>query len=296
MLDWNDLKYVLALRDGGTMKRAAAFLKTDPTTVSRHIKRISTQLNADLFHLSKGGQWSLTPRGTELTILAQQFRDNLNRLHLGDTSLGESETVVITSLEFVLAHYLAPRVLGGIKSFPDTKISLLGSDKRLSLAYGEADIALRFGRPTEGQLLTSKVADVSFDIFIVPGYAPDNWIGMAEGLDWTPEMRLGFQHFGAPPRLRVSSFAAAREAAIATGFAAVGPGVIMRQGQRLEPMAGAETVTRSVWSVIHETRRYSQRLLAVRDWIRTAVLEAQSQDAENVVQIPALPNLRGRAC
>lgn len=130
----------------------------------------------------------------------------------------------------------------------------------------------------------------------MPGYTPDNWIGMAESLDWTPEMRLGFQHFGAPPRLRVSSFAAAREAAIATGFAAVGPRVMMRQGQRLAPLADAETVKRGVWSVIHETRRYSPRLLAVRDWIRTAVVEAQSQDVHSVIPIPALPNLRGRAC
>lgn len=276
------------------MKRAAALLKTDPTTVSRHIKRISTQLSADLFHLSKNGQWGLTPKGTELTILAQQFRDNLNRLHLGDAVLGESETVVITSLEFVLTHYLAPHMAVGMRCYPDTRIALLGSDKRLSLAYGEADIALRFGRPTEGQLVASKITDIPFASFARPGTTPSDWIGMSENLDWTPEMRLGFQHFERPPLLRVSSFAAAREMAAATGLAAVGPPVIMRHGNRLAPLPGVKSVNREVWSVIHETRRYSARLQAVREWVRKAMVDAQAAQFDDPIQANIPPQLRGR--
>lgn len=282
MLDWNDLKYVLALRDGGTMKQAAVLLKTDPTTVSRHVKRISTLLNTDLFRMMKGGKWVLTPRGVEVTILAQKFKENLDKLYLGNAELDESETINITSLEFVLTHYLAPYLDGGLACFPDTKISLVGSDKRLSLAYGEVDIALRFGRPTEGQLLTSKIADVSFEMFAKNGVTSTDWIGMQEDLDWTPEMRLGHEHFGKPPVVRVSCFAAAREVAAATGLAAIGPAVVMLSGSKLVKLPNSPQVEREVWSVIHETRRHSQRLSAVREWIKIAVIETQNKHKRQI--------------
>jgi DNA-binding transcriptional LysR family regulator len=284
MLDWNDLKYVLALRDGGTMKQAAVLLKTDPTTVSRHVKRISTLLNADLFRMMKGGNWVLTPRGVEVTILAQKFKENLDQLYSRNGEVEESETINVTSLEFILTHYIAPHLSAGLACFPDTKITLIGSDKRLSLAYGEVDIALRFGRPTEGQLLTSKIADVCFEMFATPDVTPTDWIGMQPDLDWTPEMRLGHEHFGKPPVVRVSSFAAAREAAAATGLAAIGPCVIMRNGSPLVKIPNSPEVEREVWSIIHETRRHSQRLSAVREWIKNAVLETQSLQRQNALE------------
>lgn len=285
MLDWNDLQYVLALKEGRTMKQAAVRLKTDPTTVSRHIKRVSSRFGTDLFKMRKGGHWEMTSHGAELTILAQSFKNGLDQLNGDDGVSAENETIVITSLEFMLTHYLAPHIADGIRCFPETKLSLVGSDKRLSLAYGEADIALRFGRPTEGQLIASKIADVSFEAFARPGVAPKGWIGMQEDLDWTPEMQLGLNHFGKLPALRVSSFAAAREASIATGLAAVGPAVIMQSGYHLEPLQNVTPVLREVWSVIHETRRTNQRLLAARSWIKQAVIEAQRLRANGYTRL-----------
>ncbi|UWQ99853.1 LysR family transcriptional regulator [Rhodobacteraceae bacterium S2214] len=277
MMDWNDLQYVLALKEGGTMKQAAILLRTDPTTVSRHIKRIAIHFETDLFKMQKGGKWVLTTQGEELTTLAKNFKKGLDQFQLGEGGSTECETIVITSLEFLLTHYLSPKIESGMNCFPDTKLSLVAADRRLSLAYGEADIALRFGRPTEGHLITSKIADISFDLVQLRGTKPKEWIGLQEDLDWTPDMRGGVGHFGKPPILRVSSYAAAREAAIATGHATVGPSVIMREGGQLETMPDTSPVHREVWSVIHETRRLSQRLAAVRTWIKNAVLEMQLQ-------------------
>ena len=274
MLNWNDLQYVLALKEGKTIKHAAELLGADPTTVSRHIKRISSDFQFTIFRLNKGGDWRLTPKGEELTELAFEFKNRLNQFQLNDETPSENEVVTITSLEFLLTHYLAPHLDKGMACFPDTNISLKGSDRRLSLAYGEADIALRFGRPKEGQLIASKVAEISFELFAPIGEAPREWIGLEEELDWTPEMLFAFDYFGGPPRLRVSCFQAARVAATVTGFATVGPRSVMEFGGHLERIRDTPVAKREVWSVIHATRKFSRRLSAVREWIKQSVAEA----------------------
>jgi DNA-binding transcriptional LysR family regulator len=201
----------------------------------------------------------------------------LHKIQIGGGGSNEWETIVITSLEFLLTHFLSPKLKSGMNCYPETRLALVASDRRLSLAYGEADIALRFGRPTEGHLIASKIADVNFEFVRMQGSNSSEWIGLPEDLDWTPEMQCGLNHFGKQPILRVSCYAAAREAAISTGLAAIGPTVIMREGGMLEAVPNVPPVHREVWSIIHETRRLSQRLTAVRAWIKSAVLETQLQ-------------------
>lgn len=272
MIDWNDLKYVMALRDGKTIKHAAELLKTNPTTVSRHIKKLSGQLGSTLFLLSKSGDWHITPKGEKLCQIAQNVRANLDHLVETEQSSLEEETVVVTSLEFLLTHFVARHLGRARRAYPHLNISLRGSDRRLSLAYGEADIALRFGRPQEGQLLASKVAEIEFDVFHAGTSQPSrNWVGLHEDLDWTPEMQMGFETFGGPPSIRVTSFSAAREAAFATNYATIGPAIVMEAGGKLRRSAILPGITREVWSVIHESRRTSESLQAIRECLKVSI-------------------------
>ena len=296
MIDWNDLQYVLALRDGGTMKQAAALLKTDPTTVSRHIKTLSQRFDQNIFELEKSGQWKLTPTGDELVLLAEMFKNRLDSLQSTESELAPDQTITVTSLEFLLAHYIASSMNRPISGYPNVGLRLIGSDRRLSLAYGEADIALRFGRPVEGQLLASKIASIEFSVYAYPGKSPTEWIAMHEDLDVLPEMKLGFSIFGVPPSIRVTSYAAAREAAKATGLAAIGPCVVLQQGGFLTRVSDIAPVYRGVWSVIHETRRFSKQLKVTRDWLKESILTAQEKYRLAEVASQAVPDLRQRPC
>lgn len=292
MIDWNDLQYVLALRDGGTMKQAAVLLKTNPTTVSRHIKSISAALDVTLFHLEKSGNWVLTPSGENVVGLAETVKNKVDRLKSMSGETIDRKSVTVTSLEFLLTHYIAPQLGERIPEFPDTVIDLVGSDRRLSLAYGQADIALRFGRPEEGQLIASKVASMKFGTYAHIGTYPTEWIGLHEDLDQLPEMQLGRATFGRPPSIRVSSFAAAREASIATGLAAIGPPIVMLREGFLAPIDGIPSVDRDVWSIIHESRRFSQRLRATREWLKVAIATNQKKESQKLKFAHGVPNLK----
>ncbi len=278
MLDWNDLQYILALDEGKTMRRAAELLNTNPTTVSRHLKALSEEREAVLYTRDKDGLCALTSEGKQLRELAKDFRSRLQELDVSHQQDDQTAEVTITSLEFLLTHMLAPDLAQGMASYPDTKINLIGSDRRLSLAYGEADLALRFGRPSEGQLIASKIAEVEFHIWGPAGHKSEDWIGLEEELDWTPEMRLGMAHFQKAPILRVSSFTAARNAAISLGYNFVAPfAVAVTKWEHVSPL-DVDPVKREVWSVIHETQRHSQRLAAVRAWAKTAVQDTLNKD------------------
>lgn len=273
MLDWNDLQYVLALDEGKTMRRAAELLQTNATTVSRHIKALSEERGAALFTRDKDGHCYLTHEGKQLRELAIDLRDRLQELDARAETRREHEIVTITSLEFLLTHMLAPKIDQGMASFPDTRIHLIGSDRRLSLAYGEADMALRFGRPSEGQLIASKIAEVEFHIWQPVHLKANEWVGLEEELDWTPEMQMGAAHFGKPPAIRVSSFVAARNAAISLGYNFISPAAVVCPQWESFSAVDCEPVKREVWSVIHETQKHSQRLAAVRLWAKNAVHE-----------------------
>jgi len=277
MYDWNGFQYVLALDEGGTMRQAANLLGTNATTVSRHVKRMSEVHGVMLFTMHKGGNWVITPEGKELLRLALGFREKLRKLDLSKGADVDRQPITVTSIEFMLAHYLAPHVSDILDECPDVDISLLGADRRLSLAYGEAHLALRFGRPTEGNLLASRIAGIRFRVWAPPRTQPKRWIGLQESLDWTPEMKMGHEFFGCPPSLRVSSFAAARRAAIDTGFGAIGPTAVMLADDALAPVEGTTIVERDVWSVIHESNKLNMRLVSVRDWARCAVLGTQAK-------------------
>ncbi len=275
MLDWNDLQYVIALQEAGTMKRAAELLKTDPTTVSRHIKRLSKSLGVSLFVMQKGGKWIMTPEGENLFNLASEFNQRIETIKLFGLTAGAQRTVRITSIEFLLVNYLATDLATAAQRFPKTNIELVGSDKRLSLAYGEADIALRFGRPQEGNLIASKIAEVTFQIWSPEGFDGNEWVGLHSDLDWTPEMRYARAFFNRPPIVRVTSYSAARNAADSLQVATVGPSSVMAFSETLVPYTKTGPMTRDVWSVIHESRRHDQHLAQVRDWTREAVLNRQ---------------------
>lgn len=291
MLDWNDLQYILALDEGKTMKRAADLLQTNATTVSRHIKALSVQMDTVLFTRDKDGLCHLTPQGKQLLTIAREMRERLRSLDVPTNGDDVGEIIKITSLEFLLTHFLAPN-LADVSGVGDgTRVHLIGSDRRLSLAFGEADLALRFGRPVEGQLIASKVAEVAFHAWSARGCTSNDWVGLDEELDWTPEMQFGFAHFGRAPAFRVSSFSAARNACLSLKLNVIAPAQVICPCWENFQINDVEPVTREVWSVIHESRKLDKRLATVRAWAKDVV-----QSGLSLHKDPEMPSgIDGRA-
>jgi len=81
MLDWNDLRYFLAVARGGSTLAASRTLRTSQTTVARRIAALEQALGVTLFEKRQAG-YALTPAGEDLLPRAEQVQQGVGALRL----------------------------------------------------------------------------------------------------------------------------------------------------------------------------------------------------------------------
>jgi DNA-binding transcriptional LysR family regulator len=144
MLDWNDLKYFLAVARGGSTLAAGRELRVSQTTVARRIAALEKALKLALFEKRPAG-YALTPAGTELLDHAEQ----VEAAALGLASAADSRTrdlsgtVRLTAEEIFSVTLFAPLLRELRDLHPEILIDLDSGQALRDLGAGEADIALR---------------------------------------------------------------------------------------------------------------------------------------------------------
>jgi DNA-binding transcriptional LysR family regulator len=143
MLDWNDLKYFLAVaRDGSTLA-AGRSLRVSQTTVARRIAALEQALGLPVFEKRQAG-YALTPAGQSLVERARQV-DHAATSFIEAAAAQKrdtSGTVRITTQE-IFMMLLAPMLRELHDRHPEIMIELDDSQDFRDLGEGEADIALR---------------------------------------------------------------------------------------------------------------------------------------------------------
>jgi DNA-binding transcriptional LysR family regulator len=144
MLDWNDLRYFLAVAEGGSTLAAGRALRVSQTTVARRIAALEQALGIHLFDKRQAG-YTLTAQGEALLPHAQEVAAFANRFSEAAASYSRDVrgTVRITSEEIYTQGIIAPMLREFHERYPEIMIELdTGQDVR-DLGAGEADVALR---------------------------------------------------------------------------------------------------------------------------------------------------------
>lgn len=186
---WDDLRYLLALERTGSAQAAADLLCTSATTVSRKISAISERLNEKVV-VKTNNQWVLTPVGRRLFDIGVKLERSI--ADLGDWYISGEHAgeIMITSLDFINRTILFRRLHDFHTNYPEIKLNLHSSNANLSLAFGEADVAIRLARPTSGRLHAKKLSDLKYSFFCPEGGKATEWIGREEKLEWLPELKM----------------------------------------------------------------------------------------------------------
>ena len=144
MLDWNDLRYFLAVAREGSTLAAGRALRVSQTTVARRISALEQAIGFPLFEKRQAG-YVLTPAGEALVEQAGQVEQSVAGLE--EAAAGHardvSGTVRITSEEIYAQGLLSPLLRDLHDRHPDIVIELDNSQKVVDLGSGAADIALR---------------------------------------------------------------------------------------------------------------------------------------------------------
>ncbi len=185
MLDWNDLRYFLAIARGGTLARASRDLGINATTVGRRLVALEEEVQARLFDRTPDG-YVLTPSGRDLLPRAERMEGEaiaLDRDVIGADQRA-SGAVRLTATEMLASRFIMPHMPRFHATHPEITLELECTTRVVSLARREADIALRLARPREENVVGRRLANVPLSLYAAPSYVAER------GLPEDPDVSL----------------------------------------------------------------------------------------------------------
>jgi DNA-binding transcriptional LysR family regulator len=283
-LDWDDLRYVLAVANAGSLAGAAHHLGVNHTTVLRRVSAFEKRLGVRLFERLPTG-YVLTAGGEELIAGARHIDDTVATLErkLAGRDLRLSGTVRVTTTDTLMASIL-PEILAEFRTaHPGIQTEIALSNLMLNLTKRDADVAIRPAKHPPETLLGRRVAKVAFAIYGSPHYlarrrnpgdlAAHQWVGPDDSLaDTSVAQWMRSELAESEIALRADSLLALRQAAQAgLGLAAL-PCYLADASRDLVcvhgPIAAMET---ALWILTHEDLRHTARIRAFIEFAARAL-------------------------
>jgi DNA-binding transcriptional LysR family regulator len=282
-IEWDDLRYVLAVAESGSLAAAARALGVNHTTVLRRVTAFEERLGLRLFERLPTG-YALTAGGEELVAAARQMAGTVTTLErkLAGQDLRLEGTLRVTTTDTLMVSVLAPHLAGFRAAHPGIALELAVSNAMFNLTRRDADVAIRPASDPPGQLVGRRVSGLAFAIYASPAYlvahgkvrdlaahawaAPDDTLGDSAVARWMatmPDARVA---------VRADSLVALRElAAAGIGLAALpcylGDGDPRLVRARRDPVKAMET---ALWVLTHEDLRGTARVRAFTEFIAHA--------------------------
>jgi DNA-binding transcriptional LysR family regulator len=271
--DWNDLRYFLAVTVAGTLSGAARALGVEHSTVARRIDALEHTLGIRLFDRFARG-WSLTEAGQALQPQAQQVeQDILALLRQATATITSAGKVRVSGPPALIAQLIAPRLAAANAQLAGIDLELAAEPAMVDLERRDADIALRFQRPTAPDLAVRAVATIGYQLCATAAYlqahAAPAWqfLGYDDSLAGAPQQQwletlAGKRRFA----LRSNDLATLHAAACGGSGVALLPDYLAHGGTGLVALAQpACPVQRTLWLVVHDDVRKAARVRIVAD-------------------------------
>jgi DNA-binding transcriptional LysR family regulator len=169
--DWNRARAFLVTAEEGSLSAAARALRMTQPTLGRQVRALEEELGIALFE-RVGRGLSLTASGLELLDHVRAMGESANRVAL--SASGQSQTIegpiCITASEVISAFLLPPVLMRLRRMHPGVDIKLVATNAVRDLRRREADIAIRSGRPTDPNLVATRLRDTPGRLYATPGY------------------------------------------------------------------------------------------------------------------------------
>ncbi len=290
MLDWDDLRFFLAIARHGNLSAAAKTLRVAQSTVGRRLASLEASLGVRLLNR--------TPDGYLPTLAGQSVREQAERLEAEALSLERNVggrdtrlagTVRITCPETVASHILGPCFAALHVKHPDIMIELIPDPRQLSLSMREAEISVRLAQPDQHDLVIRRIGSLAFGLYASPSYlakhGSTDFGGGCSGhylitqLDDIQDATQTAWLADLAPRARVAMQTSSHEAAISAALHGGGLACLARFRADREPgltrlMVPSPVPSSGIWLVVHRDNRRTPRIRAalthITECVRTA--------------------------
>ncbi len=286
-MNWDDLKYFLAVAREGQILGASKKLDVSQATLNRRISNLEQDLGKKLFDRSTTG-CVLLPAGQVLLAHATRIETEMLQAtaDLQEDSQQLSGTVRIGAPDGFGVSFLAPRLHQLAEQHPRLQIQLVPMPRVFSLSRREADIAITIGRPAKGRLRVRKLTDYSLSLYAAKRYIESRGmpatldelthhrlVGYVEDLIFSPELEYNKQILRQwHSHIEISGVIGQFEAVRAGAGIGVLHDFMARTDPSLIPVLPDDaSLARSYWMVWHESLKNSRRVQAVVAFLMQAV-------------------------
>lgn len=295
-LDWNDLRYVVAVARHGSAAAAARALEVSHATVLRRIQVLEQGMGVPLFERWPTG-YEPTAAGRRLVEVGQMMEAALidTTRQIDATAQELTGTIRFTTTDS-FAYCLMPEILASFRiRYPAIHIDMIVTNARLDLDKREADVTLRPSAHPPESWLGLRAGRADFGLFASARYLESRREVPLRQLDWlmpggdltrSTIATWAAEQAGNPtPVMTTDSFVGLRTLALLDMGATVLPCY----------MAGPETglqrislmparIATDVWVLTHENFRHTPHIQAFMQHIVEA-LRSRRSELE-----PELPN------
>lgn len=165
-INWDDIRYFLAVYRERTLSGAAESLEVNHTTVSRRITALEQKLKIKLFVKKRKGM-CLTEQAHSVLNFAMNMESEAHafsrKLQGQDSQL--SGKLRITLADSFMYYFMGRSLVDFSELYPDIELEILNSDNPVNLNTQEADIAFRFTDNPPEHLIGRRVAMVDYAIY-----------------------------------------------------------------------------------------------------------------------------------
>jgi DNA-binding transcriptional LysR family regulator len=290
-MDWNDLRYFLAVARTGSLTLASSSLGASQSTVSRRIGELEKSIGTSLFRRHQTGYY-LTDEGQEVLRHAELVEDSVMALERGATGLDRNPvgTVRLATSENLAIDLVIPALPAFRDRYPGISLEILTSTATAELERREADIALRVVRPMRGNLKIRRVGHMTYSVYGGRDYverhpAQDGEpLGGRHAIAWDAAHAhlpaatwLAREHPGCRTALITSSLAT-QIAAVRAGLGlAVIPDFLTVKDDFVRVIPPERMFSAEVWLVTHADLAASARIRALADFLSNEVLQGNRE-------------------
>lgn len=170
-INWDDLRYFLAVAQCGQLSRAAHQLRTSHVTVGRHIDRLEWSLKVTLFNRGPKG-YALTAEGKQLLQIAESMGEAAAQLReqLTGAQPTLSGTVRLNIPEGLCSFFTRHILPDFRRAFPAVVLEVVSLQQITSLPLSVSDITISLDPPRGHPWHSEPIMDYSLHVCATQDY------------------------------------------------------------------------------------------------------------------------------